>query len=332
MFAIRAAALRRLAVRAGFIAFASLSVALLTACGEKPSEPLRIASSPWPGYEPLYLARDLGYLPANRATVFELPSSDITLESFRNRSADLATLTLDETLDLLQSGIKLRIVAVMDSSNGADAVMARPEIKTLRDLKGRRIAIENIPLGVYMLTRTLNAAGLTRADVQVVPLSENKHEQLYKQNKVDALITFEPFKSQLTALGAHIIFDSSRIPNEIFDLLVVHESVYQQRKADVCNIARQWYRTLGYMHTAPEDSEQRIARRLGVDVPAYRNMAAGIVIPTLTQNRALLAGDHPALLPAAKLLTHVMLHEGQLHSTVDLRTALAPDLQECAGQ
>ena len=99
---------------------------LLSACSPQPSEPLRIASSPWPGYEPLYLAREIGYLPDNLANIYELPSSDITLESFINRSADLATLTLDETLDLLHSGVKLRILVVLDVSNGADAVMVSP--------------------------------------------------------------------------------------------------------------------------------------------------------------------------------------------------------------
>lgn len=303
--------------RAALAGIFCLAAALLCACNEKAAEPL-------------YLARDLGYLPREKITLFELPSSDITLESFRNRSADLATLTLDETLDLLHNGAKLRIVAVMDSSNGGDAVMARPEIASIHDLKGKRIAIENIPLGVYMLTRTLNAAGLKRDEVEVVPLAESKHEQLYKQNKADAIITFEPIKSQLAALGAHVVFDSSNIPNEIFDLLVVQEDVYQTRRAEVCEIARQWYRTLDYIRRTPAESEQRIAKRLGVDVAAYRRMSEGIVIPNQTDNQALLGGAHPALIPAAALLNQVMVQEGLLTRTVDLRAALTPDLQECA--
>ncbi len=126
---------------------ACVSLMVLSSCSERAVEPLRIASSPWPGYEPIYLARELGYLPPAQATIYELPSSDITLESFRNRSADIATLTLDETLELMHGGVKLRVLLVMDGSNGADAVMVSPKIKKLSDLKGKRIAIENITLG-----------------------------------------------------------------------------------------------------------------------------------------------------------------------------------------
>ena len=57
---------------------------LLLSCGEAPQEPLRISSSPWPGNEPLYLARDLGYFNRERVNLYELPSADINLESFRN--------------------------------------------------------------------------------------------------------------------------------------------------------------------------------------------------------------------------------------------------------
>jgi NitT/TauT family transport system substrate-binding protein len=301
----------------------------LAGCSETPPEPLRMASSPWPGYEPFYLARDLGYLAANEVRLFELPSADITLESFRNRSADLATLTLDEVLDLQRSGLKLRILAVVDASNGADAVMATPAVRTLADLKGRRIATENIPLGIYLLSRALDAAGLDHQDVEVVSVSENKHENLYRQGKADAIVTMEPVKSRLAALGAHPIFDSSQIPNEILDLLVVHEAVYQQRRAEVCKLVRQWFRALDYMKTNPDDAYARMGKRLGTDADGYRAMLAGLVLPTLAENKRLLAGAQPGILKPAKQLAEVMQREKQLAGPVDLTVILDPSFQTC---
>lgn len=308
---------------------ALLVLLALISCGKAPPEPLRIASSPWPGYEPIYLARDIGYLPKEKSNVFELPSSDITMESFRNRSADMATLTLDETLDMLAGGIKLRVLFAMDISNGADAVMASPDVKTLGDLKGRRIAIENIPLGVYMLTRTLNAAKLSRDDVQIIPSSENKHPEMYKQGKADAFITFDPFKSQLAAMGAHVIFDSSQIPNEIFDLMVVHEDVFQARRKDVCEVAQQWFHALEYMKQSPEEASRRIAKRLGASVPEYQAMVGGITTPSRQENLRLLGGKLPAIVAPANNLVQVMLKEGQLKRNVDIHQALDADIEAC---
>jgi len=301
----------------------------LTSCNKQSAEPLRIASSPWPGYEPIYLARDLGYLPKEKVNIFELPSSDITLESFRNRSSDLATLTLDEAIELLAGGVKLRILFVMDASNGGDAVMATPEVKTLTDLKGKRIAITNIPLGVYMLSRTLNAAKLTRNDVEVIPTPESRQPEMYKQGKADAFITYEPFKTQLARLGAHTIFDSSQIPNEIFDLMLVHEDVFQARRKEVCDIAQQWFRALEYMKNSPEDANRRISKRLGVSVPDYLAMTGGLSIPSRAENSKLLGKQTHSIAAPAENLQQVMLKEGQLKTAADIHLALDADIEAC---
>jgi NitT/TauT family transport system substrate-binding protein len=303
-------------------------IPLLVSCGQE-SAPLNIASSPWPGYEPLYLARDIGYLPQEKANLYELPSADVNLESFRNHSADMATITLDEAIELISSGIKFRILVVMDSSNGADSVMASPGVKTVADLKGKRIAILNIPLGVYMLTRTLNKAQLTRKDVFVIPSSEARHPEMYKQGKADAFITFEPFKSELARMGAHVIFDSSQIPDEIFDLMVVHEDVYQSRRQEVCEVAQQWFNTLEYIRQAPDDAAARMGKRLGVTAQDYRKMAAGIITPTLADNLRLLAGNAPAIVAPAHNLVNVMLAEGQLKKHVAIDSALDSGLAGC---
>ncbi len=307
----------------------SLLLPLLSACDSQPEQPLRIASSPWPGYEPLYLAKEIGYLPPEKAKLFELPSSDITLEAFRNNSADIATLTLDEALDLMESGVKLRILMALDVSHGADAVMASPKIKKLSDLKGKRIAILNIPLGVYMLSRTLDAAGLTRKDVTVIPSAESKHEEMYRLGKADAFITFDPFKTALAKRGAHVLFDSSMIPNEIFDLMLVREEVFQARREDVCNVAHQWMRTLHYMRQSPDAAAASIAKRLGVTPQEYLNMVQGIKTPTLQENLSLLGGKTPGILNAAKRLNVLMKSEGQLNRDIDINAALVSDLQTC---
>ena len=306
--------------------FLALAIA---GCSSEPTPmaPLRVASSPWPGYEPFYLARDLGYFGVDKVNYFELPSADITLESFRNRSADIATLTLDEVLDLLRGGTKLRILLVVDSSNGADAAMATPAVKSLADLKGKRVAITNIPLGVYILSRMLDKAGLKHEDINIITLAENKHEEYYRQGKADVVITMEPYKSQMAGLGAHAIFDSSQIPREIFDLLVVHEDVFQQRRNDVCHFAKQWYRSLDYLQTNPDDAYARMGKRMGKTAREFQSMLGGIVLPTREESLMMLDGTKPGILETAKRLNEVMVRAQQLPGPVDITAGLDPAIQ-----
>lgn len=301
----------------------------LIGCSKAPLEPLSIASSPWPGYEPLYLARELGYLDEDKFQLLDLPSSDITMESFRNGSADFGTLTMDETMELISDGVPLRIVAALDVSNGADAAIARPEIKKLSDIKGKRISIINISLGFYMLNRLLDKAGLEREDVDVYPMAEIKQEKFYKDGKADVVITFDPMKSRIVKQGGHVIFDSSEIPNEIIDFLVVHEKVYQERRADVCELVGRWYRALDYIKAYPQESSIKISERLNVTVTEYKEIMKGVNIVSKEENVKLLSGKNPALLPVANNLIKVMVANKLLPATVDVNKAIDVGFTSC---
>jgi len=306
-----------------------ITLSIFTSCSKPTKAPLRIASSPWPGYEPLYLAQDLGYFDVETVNLFELPSSDIARESFRNHSSDLATITLDETLKLLHGGTKLKILLIMDISNGGDAVMVGPEIKELHDIKGKRISIINIPLGLYMLNRLLTKAGVDRSDVEVFQMAESKQLQFYKEGKADVVITFDPVKTRLADEGLHVLFDSSDIPNEIFDMLVVHDDVFNDRQEEICGVVSQWYKALEYIDSNKVDAAKRITRRLNMDTTQFDNMMSGIVLPTREDNIHLLSGNTPGLIKSVTLLSKIMVDGKQLSQPVDASGAIDSDFAQC---
>ncbi len=311
------------------IRFALLVVTAFLAGCQPPPEPLRVVSSPWPGYEPLYLARDLGYLKESSVRITELPSSNLNMEAFSNGSTDVSTLTLDETLTLLAKGEKLRILLVMDISNGADGVVAKPGIKSLADLKGKRLGMENIPLGAYILSRVLDMSGLKASDINVIPMPEDKHEKAYLQGKIDAAITMEPYKSKITKAGARVLLDSSQIPNEIFDIIVVREDVYKTRRDDLCNLARQWFRTLDYVQANQKDSYSRMGKRLGISEEDFRTAVAGIKVPSRQENQLLLGGSAPTLLGPARRLADIMQRGHMIPGAVDIAASIDPGFASC---
>ncbi len=69
------------------------------------------------------------------------------MDALRVGSLDLAGLTLDEALLLAQEGVPIAVIWVLNTSAGADALLAKPGITTLDALRGKRIGVEQTAVG-----------------------------------------------------------------------------------------------------------------------------------------------------------------------------------------
>lgn len=290
---------------------------------------MRIGTNVWAGYEPLYLARDLGILDESLARLHESPSATEVIRAFRNGTLDAAALTLDEVLLLLESGMDVAVVLVMDVSNGADQVIARPGITSVGELLGRRVGVEATALGAFMLSRTLQHAGLIPAEIQVLPMPIDEHLRAWREGRVDALVTFEPVSGSLREEGAVLLFDSSMIPGEIIDVLVVRHDLIERAPEQIAAVLDAWYRALDHLHAAPRDAAERIVRRLGGTPDEFLKSLSGLRFPTREENAGLLVGPPPSLGATARRLHDLMLELDLLEAPVDLtRLFDAPGVQQ----
>ncbi|MEO6697360.1 MAG: ABC transporter substrate-binding protein [Gammaproteobacteria bacterium] len=293
-------------------------VLMLLGCVPEEEPPLRIGTHVWPGYEPLYLARELGYFDATPVRLVELPSATDVSRAFRNSAIEAAALTLDEVLSLVQYGLAARIVLVMDTSHGADALLAWPELKELKDIKGRRVGVESGALGGYVLTRALQFAGLNRTGITVVSVPVPEQELAYRNHRVDALVTMEPNRTRLLAQGARQLFDSSQIPGEIVDVLVVRQDYIDKHPRQVQRLITTWFSSLDYMKNYPDDSHRRMTKRLGVSPQEVSLLFNGLRIPAIEENRRLLGQSPPGMLAPAQKLMQTLLEQDLLKKSVAL--------------
>src|SRR5512141_2219860 len=188
-------------------------------CMREPETALRIGTNVWIGSEPLYLARDLGRVDSAAVQLVEYPSASEVLRAYRNEAIDGMVISLDELFGLVADGFKPRISLVVDVAHGADAVVGRPGMRTMRDLKGKSVAVESSALGAFVLSRALALSGMEAGDVNVVHLESNEQPGAFEKGLVDGAVTFDPYRAQFLKTGARTLFDSTQIPGEIVDLL-----------------------------------------------------------------------------------------------------------------
>ena len=271
-----------------------------------PPPPLRIGAHPWLGYELMYLAHAHGLLQPDALRLVEVPSATASLRALAAGTLEGAGLTLDEVLMARARGLMLRVVAVFDVSHGADVLLASPDITSLPQLRGRRVGVEHSATGALMLDAALQAAGLTPADVRMVPLAFDAHASALRSGKVDAVVTFEPVRSQLLAEGAKLLFSSAQVPGLIVDVLAVrpeavhtHGTHLQALVAGVLQARMLWQQDSA-------DSAARMAPRLQLPPAAVVQAFDNLRLPDLAANHRWLAGPAPQLMATAERLTAVM--------------------------
>ena len=312
------------------MAIATCLLTILISCSQQPQPPIHVGAAVWPGYDPLFLARDLGYYPAQSIELRDYPSATEVTQAFRNGDIEVAALTMDEALLAAATIPDIQAVLVMDFSNGADALMARPEISTLKALKGHKIGVESTALGGYILTRILEKAKLSLSDVQIVQLGASEHEQAFKQGVVDAVVTFEPMRSNLLKVGAKVLFDSSEIPGEVVDVLVTRRELLKTHKAVVEKLVQGWFKALDYRQQNPQDADRRMAPREQVTPEQFTESLKRIQIPDLQANLILLGQTDASLQEKTERLGKFMLSKKLLKQLPPLEQWLNDEfVQSC---
>ena len=254
------------------------------------SGPIRIASHVWPGYEFLFLARNMGWLKPEAATLVETHNASESLEHLLSGKVQGAALTLDETMRGIQQGIPLCVVLLFDVSSGADALMVKSHIKSLSDLKGVRIGVETSAVGALMLDNIMAKAGLLPADIEVAHITFDNHLTSWQNNNLDALITYEPTATKIEQLGAVRLFDSREIPNTIFDVLAVRQDAAEHYSRQLQALISSHFKAQEAWKSNPVDTAYRLAKRLDTNAGDIQLLFRDLELPDLVYNNHMLSG------------------------------------------
>jgi len=262
-------------------------VAFVLLAGCQPAQPpVNLAGNTWLGYQPLYLAlaeRDcadciLELGDNQQLQVTMLPSTTQVLRLLSTGQLDAAMLTLDEALTFQsETGIDICIASVLSYSNGADAVLTRPDFDPA---KAFQIGYEETALGGYMLRRTLELKGWAPERFTTRTLVPRRHVQALLDREIDVVISYEPYVSQLLKAGAVTLLDSRQLPGEIIDILVVRRQVWQQRQQLFTLLLNDiWPKGLARLQQPDAAALTLLSRNTELSLEELQQALAGMVFP-----------------------------------------------------
>lgn len=188
------------------IAVAAALALLSTACNRAPQAPMVFSAIAWPGYDPVYLARDLGYFQGVNLSLAQDGDSAATEQAFRSGKVQLAGLPLERALQLRRDVPDMKIILLFSRGPGKrmdvlvtrDSVIGQyhPELQQL--LQGWRKALD------YMRAQPDKAAEVMAHHAGVTPaqyraLSQGVELYSFEQDQRDMIGEPAPVSSIIDA-------------------------------------------------------------------------------------------------------------------------------------
>lgn len=258
---------------------AAALVILSASCAGPSSNPVAIGINPWPGYETLYLAQERGFFAKHGLDVEleEYSSLGDVRRAFERGQIDGMACTMVEVLQAReQSGRQPRVVMVTDYSRGADVIVAKPGIGSVRDLNGKRVGLELASLGVYMMSRAATLHGIRLENLRLIPTDQTEVEEAARESKIDAAVTYPPASIHLRKLGWKPLFDSSRVPEEVVDVVAIDKPVLDRDPEFHRAFLAAMEDSYAYLATHRRQAVKLMAERERISVEEFEQALAGI--------------------------------------------------------
>lgn len=259
----------------------AVALTLATPALAQEKDSFRIAWSIYVGWMPWGYLEDSGIMDkwAEKYGIdVEIVQINDYVESINQYTAgafDGVSATNMDTLSIpAGSGVDTTALIVGDFSNGNDAVIVKEG--GLADLAGKPVHLVELSVSHYLLARALDSVGLTEADLDgVVNTSDADMIAAFATQEVEAVVTWNPLVSTiLEDPSATSLFDSSDIPGEIIDLMVVNTETLEANPDFGKALVGAWYEVMGLMAAGDEEVLTAMAEASGTDLAGYQAQLA----------------------------------------------------------
>ena len=278
--------------------------AALTGSG-KLGRPLVVAINTWAGHAPgvvfnagmdpnptSYYKRKYGL--DVKFVLLEDPAAK--LAAFRKGDVDVMWNTVDnwarEASILSEQGAKAKSILLQDWSRGGDGIVSLASIKSVEDLRGKKVACTQFTPSHFLLLYLLSQSGLTpeeRSAVEkaiVFTQDAPAAAAMFKARQVDAAVTWEPDLSSAVEArsDAHVLVSTAAATNIIADTLCARQDLIDSYPETVRDFVHGWFDGIEMMKSDPAGSYAVVGRALKLDEETVSGMLSGLKLTPYADN------------------------------------------------
>jgi NitT/TauT family transport system substrate-binding protein len=273
----------------------------------KLNRPLVVGINTWAGHAPGIVANG-GMDPGSPASLYKkkygldvkfvlLEDPAAKLAAFIKGDIDIMWDTVDswarEASVLADQKIQAKAVIQEDWSRGGDGIVSLKTIKSIEDLKGKRIATTRFTPSHWLLLFLLSQSGLSPEDRNQIEKNlvytdeAPKAAAAFKAGKVDAAVTWEPDLSGAVAAReneAHVLVSTTAATNVIADTLVARQQLLNEAPRTVQDFVNGWFDAISVMKEDPQGTNKIIGDSLKLSIDDVSGMLSGLKLTGFADN------------------------------------------------
>ena len=219
------------------------------------------------------------------------------LAAFRTGQIDIMWNTIDnwarEASILAFENQQAKSIIMQDWSRGGDGIVALSSIKSVEDLKGKKIACTQFTPSHFLLLYVLAQSGLTpdeRAEIEkniLFTIDAPSAAAAFTAKQVDAAVTWEPdLSAAVTQRGAeaHVLVSTQAATNIIADTLCARQDLINLAPETVRDFVRGWLDGIEMIKNDPNASYQIVGKALKLDTDTVSGMLSGLKLTPYADN------------------------------------------------
>lgn len=302
-----------------FIALAA-TLTLATAPVAAQDTAVGIGISGWTGFAPLTLAKEAGLFKKHGldVSIKKIPQKDRHL-AIASGDIQCAATTVETWIVWNANGVATTQIFQLDKSFGADGMVVKPSVASIKDLKGKTVAADAPGTATYFtLAWMLKKNGLSIKDVKVVNLSPQAAANAFiaGNTDLDAGMTYEPFLSAVRAKpeAGKIIATTLDYPM-VMDTFGCTPKFLADNPKAAQGLANAYFDALAMIQSDPKKSFEIMGADVKQSGEAFEKSQAYLRWQDKAANQKFFAGEHAAF---SKEAADLLLEAGIIRQIPDL--------------
>ena len=291
---------RRDVLKAGAAAlFAGAALGRAALAEDIPATPekgaVKMGIEPWLGYGQWHIAAKKGFF--KQAGLDEVEIVNFTTDADINAALaagrlDCGNIATHTAMNFMAAGLPIKIVALLDVSKTADAMVSDGSVSDIKGLKGKQVAYEEGTTSDILLNYALAENGMTIDDITKVPMPAADAGAALIAGKVPVAVTYEPYLTLAMQQSKNVkmIYSAGVNPGLISDVFVVRDEFVAEKPGQIVALLKAWDLALADYRADTMGGRAIISEAVGAKPEELATAFDGVVFYSLAENKTELAG------------------------------------------